>query len=296
MVSKLKEYDFTECIYTGNNIVYKGIRISDGLGVFAKETSCEEGEREKDIIKLLHTPKPSPLIIQLLDFIVSDDDGSKVYLIFPCLQEESLKQLDGATARHRARQLLQAIAHCHSHGIVHMDVKPANILYSADGSLVLADFDRSCYIENVSICQPATASYGAPEYAFGTSLTEKMDVWSAAVVIYEWLTGRRIFSAETESKELKLVTKFVLSLRDKSEFVPQFPIRVDDSGRADVCSLLGAMFQRLGENRPSAAECLQSRWFSTDKPNIEAEQKQTKLHTKTWVQASHPTKTKQPVH
>jgi serine/threonine protein kinase len=102
-----------------------------------------------------------------------------------------------------------ALAHVHQLGWVHRDVKPANLLLRADGRVVLADFGeavpRGLDVPAAAL-KPGTVigspRYAAPEQPQGESPTPAADVYSLGVVLYEWLTGRPPFLAETAAEAL----------------------------------------------------------------------------------------------
>jgi serine/threonine protein kinase len=105
------------------------------------------------------------------------------------------------------RQAASAVAQLHRHGWVHRDVKPANFLLRADGSLVLADFGLTVEAGSVDRQAGSDALYGtpryvAPEQAQGAAAAPAADVYSLGVLFHELLTGRPPFSGETLAEVL----------------------------------------------------------------------------------------------
>jgi serine/threonine protein kinase len=89
----------------------------------------------------------------------------------------------------------QALAHIHGQGILHLDLKPDNVLYTADGRIKITDFglsvphtDANALLGGGRYC--GTLDYCAPEYRSGLALDARADVFSLAAVAYELLTGR----------------------------------------------------------------------------------------------------------
>jgi serine/threonine protein kinase len=94
-------------------------------------------------------------------------------------------------------QLAEALAHVHSTGIVHRDVKPANVLLGEGGRPRLADFGISRTLDATTAtangCVVGTAAYLAPEQVRGENVGPSADVYSLGLVLLEALTGRREF-------------------------------------------------------------------------------------------------------
>ncbi|MHC4222445.1 MAG: serine/threonine-protein kinase [Planctomycetota bacterium] len=106
-----------------------------------------------------------------------------------------------AEAMRLGRDIFAGLAAAHEAGVVHGDVKPANILLAADGTAKLVDFGLARVAGEISLSQSSsthlagTPGYMAPEVVMGDKATEYSDIWSTGVVLYRMLTGAPPFPA-----------------------------------------------------------------------------------------------------
>ncbi|MBL8731828.1 MAG: protein kinase [Planctomycetes bacterium] len=105
-------------------------------------------------------------------------------------------------------RLLDALAHAHDHGLVHRDVKPANVLIHGDQPL-LTDFGVASDDSAPTITRAGgflgTLDYAAPEQVRGDPVDARADVWAVGVVLFELLTGERPFAATTQQATLQTI-------------------------------------------------------------------------------------------
>ena len=133
-------------------------------------------------------------------------------------------------------QLIDAMEYAHDKGVIHRDLKPANILVSTDGRLKVLDFGLAKALtgERAPAGNPetsptltmnatvaglimGTAAYMSPEQARGTAVDRRADIWSFGVVLYELLTGRRLFEGENVSDILAAVLRQDVDLKEVPE-------------------------------------------------------------------------------
>src|SRR6516164_1837807 len=124
-----------------------------------------------------------------------------------------------------ARQITDALEAAHEKGIIHRDLKPGNIKIKPDGVVKVLDFGLAKMAEAAVVAGSpeesptltmgatgagqilGTASYMAPEQARGKAVDKRADIWAFGVVLYEMLSGRRLFTGETISDTLVAVLK-----------------------------------------------------------------------------------------
>jgi len=94
-----------------------------------------------------------------------------------------------------AIELLRALSHAHENGVLHRDVKPENVMFSARNDVVLIDFGLSRIEDDASVTAVGTCvgspSYLSPERLLGQDYDERADIYAVGVVLYELIAGRR---------------------------------------------------------------------------------------------------------
>jgi eukaryotic-like serine/threonine-protein kinase len=135
-------------------------------------------------------------------------DGPFLYLAMEYVPGRTLKQLlrdsgrfSPATALEIMAGVLDGLAAAHASGIVHRDVKPENVLVTADGRIKVADFGLSRALSAAGHTRAGlligTVAYVPPEQVTGGATGPRGDVYSAGVMLFELLTGRLPFTGDT---------------------------------------------------------------------------------------------------
>ena len=158
--------------------------------------------------------------------------GDTEYIVMELIDGITLKQymerrgkMDWREALHFETQIMRALSHAHSRGIIHRDIKPQNIMVLRDGSVKVADFGIACLADAAqTLTQEALGSvhYISPEQARGDRTDARSDIYSSGVVMYEMLTGRLPFEGDSAvSVAIQHLSSVPLSPRDINENVPE---------------------------------------------------------------------------
>jgi serine/threonine-protein kinase len=112
-----------------------------------------------------------------------------------------------------ARQLCAGLAAAHAKGVLHRDLKPANIMLDGRGQAVITDFGLAALTDQAQGAElrSGTPAYMAPEQLAGKEVTERSDIYSLGLVLYEIFTGKRAFSAESLGELLQSRTSTTVS-------------------------------------------------------------------------------------
>ncbi len=166
-------------------------------------TVVERFERESRAAARLNHPNT----VRIYD--TGSEDGL-VYLVMEFVDGPSLRELarsigpmDPTMVAAIGEQVAAALGDAHAHGLVHRDVKPANILVDVDGTVKVTDLGiaKALSGDDATLTTPGTvvgtAAYVAPEQLEGTDVDARADVYALGVVLHECLTGRPAFSGDT---------------------------------------------------------------------------------------------------
>ena len=183
--------------------VYRGQDVRTGNPIAVKVLKEEFLDNEELVRRFKNESKAisildHPNIVRVYDVSVTD---TLQYIVMEYIDgitlKEYLKQRGGVLTWkevvHFATQVLSALDHAHSKGIVHRDVKPQNIMLLADGSIKMMDFGiaRFSRAQSQTVSDKAIGSvhYISPEQARGDHTDARTDLYSVGVMMYEMLAG-----------------------------------------------------------------------------------------------------------
>ena len=170
-----------------------------------------------------------PNVVSIYD---TGQQGDVVYLVMEYVDGPSLRDvirdlgpIDPTIVAALGEQVASALGEAHANGVVHRDVKPANILLTSDGVAKVTDFGiaKALSGNQATLTSPGTvvgtAAYVAPEQLEGGNVDARADVYALGVVLYECLTGKPAFQGDTPTA--------TAAARLTNELMPPRQIRAD---------------------------------------------------------------------
>ncbi|MBI1256595.1 MAG: protein kinase [Chloroflexi bacterium] len=239
---KLGKYEITALLGQGGMAtVYKGYQRDVDRSVAIKVLPPHPGQNSqfierfrleaRTIARLQH-----PHILPLYDY---GDENDVLYLVMAYAEGGSVSDrirrgpMALSEIQNIFQQVAEALDYAHRQNVIHRDIKPDNILLDREGHVLLSDFGIVKIIEESEKTLSLTAtgglvgtpSYMSPEQAQGLPVTDRTDIYSLGIVVYEMLAGKQPFSAETPMQVvLKHITAPVPPLH---EFNGKLPPQLD---------------------------------------------------------------------
>jgi len=218
-----------------------------------------------------------PNIVRMLDYGADRDTH---YLVMEFIEGQDLKEvlrergsaLDVVAALQIARQVAFALQQAYAQGIVHRDIKPQNLMQAPDDTIKVLDFGIARAEDFVTITGSGFVGspyYIAPEQAMSQAVDIRSDIYALGVVLYEMLTGRLPFDAETPwsiiSQHISHVPLPVSDIRREvprpvaelvSKMLAKHPnerFQTPEALIAEIDILIGQLNRRAAEEKPPVA-------------------------------------------
>ncbi|KAK4137646.1 Pkinase-domain-containing protein [Trichocladium antarcticum] len=271
-------------VYTKKLVALKKIRMEgerDGFPVTAvREIKLLSSLSHKNIVKLQEVMVETNECFMVFEYLSHDLTG---------ILNHPTYTLEPGHRKHLAQQLFEGLDYLHTRGVLHRDIKAANILVSSDGILKLADFGLArFYAKHHQLDytnRVITIWYRSPELLLGeTQYGPAVDIWSAACVLVEIFTKRAIFPGD--GSELNQLDKIytVLGTPNRTDWpnlveMPWFALlrpsyrkpnlfeeKYKEQLTPAAYDLLVSMLHYDPAKRPTAAEVLQHPYFTTEEP------------------------------
>lgn len=195
-----------------SGIVYQALDTSLERQVALKAVSTAglDGHEKQDLLARFKREATAaarlahPNIVTIYDF---GHESDTAFIVMELIAGSSLateisarERLDFERILALMKQLLAGLQAAHAHGVVHRDIKPSNLLLLPDGHLKIADFGVA-RLESSTVTRAGTIlgtpSYMAPEQLAGQTVDRRADLFSAGVILYELLAGRRPFVGDS---------------------------------------------------------------------------------------------------
>jgi serine/threonine protein kinase len=262
-----KKYDFDGEIARGKyGVVFRAAskKTKEQVAVkvmLKKGNKKDDVEREVNVLKKLNHPS-------ILGFHDYHECGAEFVLVMEMLHGGELFDyltqkdfLNEGEATHYMKQILEGVAYAHSKSIVHLDLKPENIVLKDKSAeqLKIIDFGTA---QDLSINPRPTVMVGTPEFIAPEVLnlepcTPAADMWAIGVVAYVLLTGMSPFLGDTDMETIQNI----------SEGEYEFPDPCPEDGYEDITDLakqfINSVLAQQPKKRLSASDCLTHAWITT---------------------------------
>ena len=223
------------------------------IKLFSPQLATEEG-RERFIKEARVVGQISHQSIVALHDMGIEESTQTPYLVMEQVEGQPLDRIleKGSVPYPRAcawvADIASALHVAHRKGIIHGDVKPANVLVTEEGRVKLTDFGMARLASRDSKDSPllGTPAYWCPEQILGKPQDARSDIFSLGVVLYEMATGKRPFDAES----LQAICQKVMSA------TPLPPSQINSSLPAGLNELIGSCLEKDPGRRRNSAEDL----------------------------------------
>jgi serine/threonine protein kinase len=230
--------------------VFRGMdeRLQRPVAVKVFRGDAAEQLQRHDAEMLTLAALDHPSLVTVFD-AGTDEETNQPYLVMQLIEGPTLAdelragRLQPERAARYGAALADALEYVHERGLVHRDVKPANVLITEDGRVHLADFGIARLVDSAHQTRTGdvlgTPAYFAPEQVAGEPVGPPADIYALGIVLIECLSGKRPFEGTAMEVAMARLAR-----------PPEIPAGLS----ADWASLLSAMTRRAPEERPGAVQ------------------------------------------
>ncbi len=208
-------------------------------------------------------------IVQVYDF---GSEGDVAYIVMEYIQGKELKdffdanqRFDIKTAFRLMSELLDALDFAHEAGIIHRDIKPANVMVDAEGHAKLTDFGVARVVDpdgasageaTQTGAVVGTPSYMSPEQIQGQAIDRRTDIFSAGIILYQFLTGQKPFEGTQWALAKKIIQddpvwpSKLVQIPPVIDRVVARALSKDPEHRYQTAKSFAASLQRILEGKP----------------------------------------------
>lgn len=184
----------------------------DFVSSFRNEAKTIAALNHENIIKVYDIEERYRTLFIITEFL----EGSPLDSLL-----EKTARLSVAKALPVLIQVCRGLAYAHKQGLVHLDMKPANIFLRSDGQIKILDFGLSQPPGTEDLCCMGTPHYLSPEQVEGTAVDARSDIYSLGITAYEMVTGRRPFQDQDLTKLMD--SHINREMPDPRQIVPGLP-------------------------------------------------------------------------
>ncbi|XP_064361726.1 obscurin-like [Dromaius novaehollandiae] len=249
------------CFSFVKRVVHKGNRVSCAAKFIPLRSKTKaRAHQERDIL----APLSHDRITRLLDQF--ETRKTLILILELCSNEELLDRLfkrsvvTEAEVKLYIKQILEGIKYLHDNNILHLDIKPLNILmvYPEREDLKICDFG---FAQKITPYEPQFSKYGSPEFVAPeivsqSPVSKATDIWAVGVITYLSLTCKSPFAGENDRGTLLNIQNGEISWT-----LPDF-LHLSE----DAKDFIKRILQQRPEARPSALDCLSHKWFMHNLP------------------------------
>ncbi|XP_031959072.1 obscurin-like [Corvus moneduloides] len=249
------------CFSFVKRVVHKGNRVSCAAKFIPLRSKTKaRAHQERDILASLSHDR----ITRLLDEF--ETRKTLILVLELCSNEELLDRLfkksvvTEAEVKLYIKQILEGIKYLHDNNILHLDIKPLNILmvYPEREDLKICDFG---FAQRITPVEPQYSKYGSPEFVAPeivsqSPVSKATDIWAVGVITYLSLTCKSPFAGENDRKTLLNIQNGEISWT-----IPDV-VHLSE----DAKDFMKGILQQHPKARPSALDCLSHKWFMHNVP------------------------------